>query len=75
MICNVIGWDNGSFKFNTSKPTGALSRGLDNSRAKELLGWEPEYSLEKGSRETIEWYSNYHSSSGNVSEKLLLEHK
>jgi len=75
MICNVIGWHPDSFKFNTSKPVGALSRALDNSRAKELLGWEPEYSLEKGLHETIEWYSNYHSNSGKVNEKLLLEHK
>ena len=75
MICNVIGWHPKSFNFNTSKPVGALSRALDNSRAKELLGWEPKYSLKEGLEETIKWYSKYHSHSGTVDDKLLLEHK
>ncbi len=29
----------------------------DNSKAKELLGWQPRYSLEEGLRKTIEWWS------------------
>lgn len=29
----------------------------DNSLVKELTGWEPKYSLEKGLTETIEWFS------------------
>lgn len=28
----------------------------DNKKAKELLGWFPKYTLEKGLRETIEWF-------------------
>ena len=31
----------------------------DYSKAKELLGWKPEYSLEEGLREFIDWYKNY----------------
>ena len=30
----------------------------DNSRAKELIGWEPHYTFEDGLRETVEWYKN-----------------
>lgn len=30
----------------------------DNSKAKEVLGWSPRYSLEKGLRETIDWFKN-----------------
>lgn len=30
----------------------------ENSRIKELTGWKPEYSLEKGLAETIEWIKN-----------------
>ncbi len=30
----------------------------DNTKGKEKLGWEPEYSLREGLKETIEWFSN-----------------
>ena len=48
MICSVLNWEPTEFKFDTTKPTGALSRALDNSRAKELLGWKPQFSLKEG---------------------------
>jgi nucleoside-diphosphate-sugar epimerase len=28
----------------------------DNTRARELLGWQPTHTLEQGLAETIEWY-------------------
>lgn len=31
----------------------------DARRAKSLLGWEPEYNLEKGLAEYVSWYKNY----------------
>lgn len=61
--------------FDTSKPTGVVSRALDITRAKELLGWEPKVSLEEGLRKTIEWYGKTHTSKGFVDEGLLVEHK
>jgi dTDP-glucose 4,6-dehydratase len=30
----------------------------DNSRAKELIGWEPCYTFEDGLKETVEWYKD-----------------
>jgi len=33
----------------------------DNSRARQLLGWTPKYSLEDGLIKLIEWYKNYKS--------------
>ncbi len=36
MICEILQWTPKEFKFDTSKPTGALSRSLDNSLAKKL---------------------------------------
>lgn len=32
---------------------------VDNSVAKSLIGWEPEYSLEKGLQKTIEWIQEH----------------
>ena len=74
MICKVLGWRPSKFEFDTSKPVGALSRALDNSRAKELIGWEPRFSLEEGLKITIDWYSKTHKIQGKVNEVSLLEH-
>ena len=37
-------------------PVGPRSRALDIRRAKDMLRWEPKFSLEEGLRRTIEWY-------------------
>jgi len=42
--------------FDKSKPTGVVSRALDISRTKRLLGWKPKVTLEKGLTKTINWY-------------------
>lgn len=42
--------------FDASKPTGVVSRALDNSRAQKLLGWRPQVSLDEGLERTISWY-------------------
>jgi len=42
--------------WDTSKPKGDAKRLMDMTRAKELLGFKPKYSLEKGIKETIAWY-------------------
>ena len=75
MICEILNWHPSEFNFNNSKPVGAISRALDNSRAKELLGWEPKYDLKKGLQKTIEWYLIAHKKEGKIREELLLEHK
>ncbi|PSQ02541.1 nucleoside-diphosphate sugar epimerase [Halobacteriales archaeon QS_5_68_33] len=40
----------------TDKPVGVRHRAADTSRAEELLGWEPQYTLQDGLDETIDWY-------------------
>lgn len=40
--------------------TGEIDRQyLDSTLAREMLGWEPQVSLEKGLAKTIDWYSSY----------------
>lgn len=39
-----------------SKPTGPYNRVCDNSRARELLDWEPQVSFSDGLDRTMEWY-------------------
>lgn len=72
-IFKILKWKPSKFKFDTSKPVGALSRALDNRRAKEILGWEPKYALAMGLKETIDWYLTVHKPKGKVNEKILLE--
>ena len=74
MICKILNWMPSSFNFDTSKPSGALSRSLDNTRAKELLGWEPKFSLKEGLEKTVKWYIEHHKITGKVNQSLLFEH-
>lgn len=46
----------GTFSFDPSKPDGQPRRVLNNTKAKEILGWEPKTSLEDGLKKTIDWY-------------------
>ncbi len=43
-------------KLLPNMPTGPLNRVADNSRAKKLLGWEPQFPFREGLRRTIDWY-------------------
>ena len=65
---------NPKIAFDTSKPVGVVSRALDITRAKKLLGWEPEVSLNEGLRRKIEGYIKTHTRRGFVNERLLMEH-
>jgi nucleoside-diphosphate-sugar epimerase len=55
-IFNILGWKPRDLEFQRSMPVGPLSRALDISRAKDMLHWEPKFSLEEGIRRTIDWY-------------------
>lgn len=74
IIYKIIGWRPSNFKFESSKPVGALSRALDNSRAREMIGWVPKFTLEEGLRRTIEWYTKTHKYDGTINQRILLEH-
>lgn len=55
LLVELTGFD-GTVAWDKTKPTGEKRRLYDNSRAKSLLGWQPETSLIDGLRQTIEWY-------------------
>ena len=54
-IINVSGKDL-KIEYDTSKPTIKTSLSLDTTKAKNELGWYPKTSLEKGIKNTMEWY-------------------
>lgn len=41
--------------YDTTKPEGDKARSADYTKAKELLGWEPQVSLEEGLKQQYEW--------------------
>ena len=55
-IFDYLDWHPAEINHMTDKPVGVRHRAADTTRAEELLGWEPEYSLEDGLAETIDWY-------------------
>jgi GDP-D-mannose 3', 5'-epimerase len=42
-------------KHDTSQPQGVRGRNSDNTRLREVLGWEPGTSLEEGLTDTYRW--------------------
>ena len=55
LIATTVGYE-GEVAWDTSKPDGQPKRYLDVTRAKELLGFEANISLEDGIKETVQWY-------------------
>jgi UDP-glucose 4-epimerase len=73
LVFKLMGWRPKKILFDTSKPVGVVSRALDISRAKKLLGWEPRFTLEEGLKKTIDWYVKTHTRRGYVDQKILME--
>lgn len=57
-IFDYMEQDPPGMNYMTDKPEGVRHRAADTTRAEELLGWEPEYTLNQGLAETIDWYSS-----------------
>ena len=56
-IFETLGWVPDEIDYMTDKPVGVRHRAADTTRAEELLGWEPEYTLQEGIENTLEWYT------------------
>jgi GDP-L-fucose synthase len=55
LVADVTGFD-GRIIWDTSMPNGQPRRGLDATRARELLGWEARTPLREGLERTVAWY-------------------
>jgi GDP-L-fucose synthase len=56
IILKAADYENAKVEFDASKPTTIPFRMVDTSKAKKLLGFEPEISLEEGLTDTVKWY-------------------
>lgn len=57
IIADVIGYDKNSIIWDINKPNGTPRKLLDVSKIKSL-GWRPTITLEKGIKDTYQWYKN-----------------
>lgn len=55
VIANVTGFG-GAIEFDGSKPSGDPRRSVSIERARALLNYEPQFTLEEGLRRTVDWY-------------------
>ena len=56
IILKAAGHEKARVEFDTSKPTTIPFRMVDTSKAKRVLGFEPQVSLEDGLTDTVRWY-------------------
>lgn len=57
-------------RHDTNKPQGVRGRNSDNSRLRQVLGWEPSISLEQGLTVTYNWIQNELSCAGRIPTKV-----
>ena len=58
-----------SKNYDLTKPQGVRGRNSDNSRLRQVLGWEPSVSLEEGLKATYQWIAGQLQRSGKGSER------
>jgi len=56
IIFDYLDWEPDDINYMTDKPEGVRHRAADTTRAEELLGWEPQYTVEEGIKNTLDWY-------------------
>jgi nucleoside-diphosphate-sugar epimerase len=56
LVFDIVGWKPKRIKHDISKPQGVASRAADLTRARRVLGYEPQVSYREGFKKTIEWY-------------------
>ncbi|WP_435099006.1 NAD-dependent epimerase/dehydratase family protein [Halorubrum sp. N11] len=56
IIFDYLDWEPDEINYMTDKPQGVRHRAADTTRAEELLGWKPEYTVEEGIKNTLDWY-------------------
>jgi len=59
IILKAAGHERAQVIFNASKPTTIPVRMVDTSKAKRILGFEPQINLEEGLEDAVNWYRKY----------------
>ena len=59
LIQRLTGSEKQKVKIDNTAQNEIHSQFLSASKAHSVLGWNPDYDLERGLRETIDWYSDF----------------
>lgn len=59
-------------RYDLTKPQGVRGRNSDNTRLREVLGWEPQISLEEGLEKTYRWIAEQVSSNARDSKAITV---
>jgi nucleoside-diphosphate-sugar epimerase len=70
MVANIAG-KRISKRHDLSKPQGVRGRNSDNTKLREVLGWEPQITLEAGLARTYAWIHEQLAKSGRIQEPAL----
>lgn len=68
LVCEVAGKDLKK-RYNLKGPQGVRGRNSDNSRLREILGWEPSIMLREGLQQTYPWIEEQLRSTGRLAEQ------
>jgi nucleoside-diphosphate-sugar epimerase len=60
-----------SRRHDLNKPQGVRGRNSDNTRLRQVLGWEPQITLEEGLLRTYAWISGELAKTGRIRERVL----
>jgi len=55
-IHSQLDWHPSKWDFQLDKPAGVASRASDNTKIREVFGWEPNVGISEGIKKTISWY-------------------
>jgi len=69
LVCDIAG-KKLTKRYDLSKPQGVRGRNSDNSRLREVLGWEPSITLRTGLQVTYPWIERELRASGRLQEQL-----
>ncbi len=69
LILSELGKPGSLIKYVKDRPGHDRRYAIDNTKIKTLLGWQPEYTFERGMRETIRWYLSHQSWTDRLSAK------
>ena len=58
LLITALGKDDGLIEYVKDRPGHDRRYAIDNTKITTQLNWEPEYTFERGIRETINWYLN-----------------
>lgn len=57
-LWDIFGWKPSNIKYRPNELVGTINRIADATKAREELGWIPEYDIRRGLEETVDWFVN-----------------